>query len=121
VLASAVVFVPAAAAAPLSVALHAPGHTLQIGTTWIATAPVTHDGQPVAGRVRYPVLAVTKVEATEPWIRFTGGNVREVLHTPDSPLERLAAKLKLPFTIHFEFQTRYGTTTANWVVQIVSG
>ncbi len=117
--AGALAIVPAGArAAGVAVTLHAPGHTLAVGQTWTATATVTHNGQPISGQVRYQMLAVTKLEATEPWIPFKDGNAREVLHTPNSSLERLAAKLKIPFTIHFEFKTPYGTTTADWVVKI---
>jgi hypothetical protein len=107
-----------AAAAGVSVTLHTPGHNLRLGRTWVATATITHNGQPISGRVRYQMLAVTKVEATEPWISFTNGTAREVLHTPNNSLEQLAAKLKIPFTIHFEFATQYGVATADWAVQI---
>lgn len=111
--------VPASAsAAGLAVTLRAPSHTLAVGATWTATATVTHNGRPVSGHVRYQMLAVMKVEATEPWIPFKDGRAREVFQVPNGAAEQVAAKLKIPFTIHFEFKTPYGTTTANWVVKI---
>lgn len=115
----ALAIVPASAtAAGLSVNLHAPGHSLPIGQAWTATATVTHDGQPVSGQVRYQMVAVAKVETTEPWMPFKDGTAREVFHTPNSSVERLAAKLKIPFTIRFEFKTPDGTATADWHVKI---
>jgi hypothetical protein len=102
-----------------SVTLHAPGHALEIGKIWIATAAVTHNGEPISGQVRYQMLAAKQVEATEPWVTFTHGSAREVLHTPNNALDRLAAKLKIPFTIHFEFRTRYGTASADWIVKVI--
>lgn len=113
VVAMAVSFPAGATAAPVSIRLHFPSHTVHLNKNWKLSVNVRKGVRRVSGKARFRFLFGGLVVNTQAWKRFRNGHVTFVLH----PTTKSAgAGLGLRLTLQVQVRSRAGDRSAStWI------